>query len=201
MTLRIVQVSDFADLRVAIDDQPVADFPFSALPGMPDQEAGAAAGRQRLDNGIYQVMVNKARQVQIPAGKHTITLDNIAGDWLTLGTITFTKAISSRFADLVAVGLADESAGERIIWLHDAKSNWKSDRDGVTPRVLKDVELTIPISDSLPAKVTAQWWDTRSGEVISRQVVETNAAAVKLAVPAFSRDIALRLGRGEEIRQ
>jgi hypothetical protein len=108
---------------------------------------------------------------------------------MMLGHITFAKAKSARFADLIAVGLGDQQSGQRLIWLHDARSNWKNDLDGVKPRVLDDVALTIPTNAT---ELKLEWWNTRSGEVVATQAVAAKDGAATVIAPPFNRDIALR---------
>jgi hypothetical protein len=188
MSLHVGQVSDFGQIRVAVDDQSVADFPFSALPGMPDPEKPPK--RREEPPHYYLADINKDRQVQILAGKHTIEIQNASGDWVTIGRITFAKSKSSRYADVTAIGLEDASSGERILWLHDVKSNWKNDQAGIKPQELADVEVAVPAGSN--QKLLIEWWDTRSGEIVRRDTASAENGVVKLLAPPFARDIALR---------
>ena len=111
LMIHVDTVSDEATLRIWIDDNPVADLQYSALPGSPDQESTKLLPG---DQGVYQAVINKDRKVPITAGKHKIVLDNIAGDWISLSSITIPNAKSSRSADLNALALQDSSSGETL---------------------------------------------------------------------------------------
>ena len=86
---------------------------------------------------MYQAVINKDRKVPIATGKHKIVLDNIAGDWISLSSITISNAKSSRSADLNSLALQDASSGETLIWIYDATSNWQTDQSGNPPRQLE----------------------------------------------------------------
>ena len=192
MTMRFARVSDHAMLRVSVDGKPIADFGFSAQPQSPDQKnAKPAPGHP----DVLQADLNVERTIQLKSGRHSVALDNIAGDWVALDSITFAGAKSSRLADLSAIAMRDEQTGQTIAWLLDATSNWRNDRDGPQSSPQRDVLLTLP---ALPKTVAAssqlvvEWWDTRAGRVVEKQTVSPGNGELRLRVPTFTRDIALR---------
>ena len=128
MTIRVLKVSDFSALRVLIDKVPAKDFAFSALPGAPDQEKV-----EQRDPDLYQATINKDYSLQIPAGRHLIELKNIGGDWISMGSVTFSGAKSSRYAELDVYALGDEITGETIAWLRNQQSNWYNDSQKIPP--------------------------------------------------------------------
>jgi hypothetical protein len=193
MIVHVNEVSDSAILRVAIDGKDVADFPFSALPGSPDVESTEFHPEYQ---NIYHAKINKDRTVPIPAGRHTVTFDNLGPDWLSISSVTFTGAKSARFADLAAAALRDARSRETVMWLYDAMSNWKSDKDSLTPRTLDDVVLELPANDG--SRVSVEWWDTRAGNVIRTDTLAAEGGKLKLQPPAWSRDIAARIRDSEK---
>jgi len=193
MIVRVREVSDSSILRVAIDGKDVADFPFSALPGSPDVQSTELHPEHE---NIYQAKIDKDRAVPIPAGRHTVTLDNLGPDWVSIASITFTGAKSARFADLGALAMRDAQSGQTVMWLYDALSNWKSDKDGLSPRTLDDVVVELPAASI--SRYSIQWWDTRKGEVIRTDEVTAEDGKLKLQPPAWSRDIAARVRTSEK---
>lgn len=192
MVIHIGRVSDYSVLRVSIDGKPQADFAFSALPQSPDN-ANAKPLEDHPD--VWQADVKQDRRVTLGAGRHTVELDNIAGDWVSLDSITFTNARSSRYPAVSVLAMQDKVSGETIGWLCDMASNWKSDQDGIKYATFDDVVLTVPVPESLASKpMSVEWWDTRKGQIIARRegVTATDGALV-LNVPSFTRDIAVRL--------
>lgn len=187
MIVRVVKVSDYGVLRVYVDGKPEKDFAFSALP------ASVLKGGKthEIPGGIYQATIQKDCAVALPAGRHTIELSDLAGDWLAIQSIKFTNARSSKYAEVYTYALTDPHAGRVIAWLHDPQSNWRNDADGKAPKAITGANILIPkISDG---KYTVQWWDTYKGEVSEQSVANSKNGRLDLAVPEFKRDIALRI--------
>jgi hypothetical protein len=78
--------------------------------------------------------------------------------------------------------------------MQDPDSNWQSDRDHLTPIRFSHISLAVPLPRA--GTYTAQWWDTRRGVIVRKAAVtEKSGESVKLTVPPFTRDIAVRLVR------
>ncbi len=179
-------VSDFAVVRLLVDDEPVSDIMLSGLPGGP-----GVSNAKLSDEGMYQSDIDVAATFDLPAGQHVITLDTVGGDWAKLTSLIFTNAVEQRRADLSTYALRDEATGDTVLWLLDRTSNHLTDARAEVHRELDDVRLIVPIaSGHVPYRVT--WWDTRSGSHTS-QDVKAEGAELLLDVPAFSRDIAIRI--------
>ena len=188
MTLRIASVSDSAGVCVSVDDEVVTGFPFSAQPGAFDQQSA-----KRMDYGGYQAVFNKDRTVEIPAGEHTIALENLSGDWASITSVTFSEALSSRYSGLRVLALADGEAGETIAWLQDPSSHGGNDAAGLTPKRFEGLTMVVPVEREGAYRV--RWWDTRSGEVVKEVRLAAEKNVLVLNVPSFERDIALRVQR------
>jgi hypothetical protein len=193
LVLHILTVSHRANLRVQVDGQTAAEFPFETELGKGQDFESTKQFPEY--GGIYQAKFNKDRIVTLPAGKHVITLENTTGDWLEIGTYMLQGVLSSRYSGLRPLALQDRATGETLLWLQDPTSNWTSDRDGKTPRGWEGVRAAIPLS--VPGRYTAEWWDTRTGTILRRSPVPPRGGSVTLTVPSFRRDIALRLRRAE----
>lgn len=89
--------------------------------------------------------------------------------------------------DLRAFSLVGETTA--LVWVKNAGHQWFSpDRSKVTDATLSLVDL--------PAGAwRARWMDTRSGKVLADAKVDATGEAIELPVPAFARDVALRLER------
>lgn len=191
LTLHIGTVSNKAHLRVGLDGQIVGDYPFNAAPG---QGGGYQSTRQFPEyGGIYQALFNIDRTVNLPAGPHVLTLENTEGDWLQIATITLSQALSSRYSLLRAAALQDPGTGETILWLQDPESNWFNDRAGKAPLPQMGIHLVIPVPR--PAVYRLSWWDTRQAIPIHSQRLASQGKQLRVTVPTFTRDIALRVVR------
>ena len=187
--LSFERVSDYAVLRVSVDGDPKADFAFSALPGSPD--ALAADTHRHEQSNVAELNRTQSFAVDVPAGKHRIKLDVVAGDWVVLSSITFPGAMDARCANLDARVLQDSHSLETLAWIWDVRSNWKADQSGAEFTPVSGIELTVP--NVVAGIYQAQWWDTRAGVVIRTDKVRAKDQHLILELPSFSRDIALRL--------
>lgn len=187
MKLGIGQVSDYAVVRVLVDDRPVRDFFFSALPGSPD----AANPKYVPEHKLYQSEVNHDDALSLDAGHHRVTVDVAAGDWITISHITFTNVLAAKYAHLRALAVQDPQSGETLLWILDTRSNWKDDQTGQAPPLQDDVRVKLPAE--IERKLEVTWWDTRSGRILESMSVATVDGALTLRSPYFSRDIAVRV--------
>lgn len=187
LTLRAGRVSDFAIVRVSVDGKPIEDVLFSATPGSPGITAG------KWEDGHYSADIAAPRTLAaaIPAGKHRVTIDVVGGDWVTLNEIVFADALDNHYANLAAVAVQDAASKQTLAWLFDTRSTWKSDRDGPAPGQQAGVTMVVPNVSA--GTWSAAWWDTHAGKTVRTDQVSTKDGVLTLAVPTFSRDIALRL--------
>ncbi len=188
LTVHVGTVSSQAHLRVGLDGQAIGDFPFNATPG---QGGGYESTKQFPEYGnIYQAVFNADRTVVLPSGPHVLTLENTDGDWLEIGPLTLTHALSSRYALLRTAALQDAATGETLVWLQNPASNWDNDRAGRLPQPQSDIRLTLPVPR--PGIYQIVWWDTRRGVPSPPQRLTSQSRSLLLRVPTFTRDIALR---------
>jgi hypothetical protein len=189
LTLHIGTVSNFARLRVGLDGQTVGDYSFHAAPGL---GGGYESTKQFPEyGGIYQAFFNTDRAIALPAGAHVVTLENTEGDWIQLTSLTLSHGLSSRNALLRTAALQDTRTGETLLWLQDPDSNWFNDRAGKLPLPQTGLRLSLPVLR--PGVYSLTWWDTRTGVPFLSQRATALGAALPVAVPTFTRDIALRV--------
>jgi hypothetical protein len=189
LILHVDRVSVKAQINVMVDGRNESTFAFDASPGAPDHQSTTQLSSNPL---IYQAVINKDYPTPLSAGPHTLLLSNTDGDWLSLRSITFTNARSSRIADLHALGLRDSASGALMAWLCDTKSTWKSDLDGIKPRTFSHVHLQLP-AISNHSNYTVQWWDTRAGTVFKTETATSTGRWIALTVPDFLSDVAVRV--------
>jgi len=190
MVLHVSRISDYAMVRASVDGKPAMDFGLSALPGA----AGVTHSDYREENHVYQSDVNSELALTIPAGKHKIKFDVMAGDWIMVNNITFAGALAAKYANLGALALQDQAKGQTLAWVFDTRSNWKDDQADNSPPAEETVRIGIP--NLANGNYKADWFDTRVGKIIQSEKVLATAADsgnLTLSVPTFTRDIALRL--------
>jgi hypothetical protein len=187
MLVRAARASSPCKLQVSIDDQPATGFAFKPEPE-PDQGKGGQPPEAMFP--LYAVAESdRNREVTVPQGPHSIVLDLVEGDWLTLESITLVKARSASITGLQPLAMGDRASGELIAWIHDPASNWYGDSKKIQPSLLDDITMKLPAAKA--GKYQVQWWDTYKGEIIRSDTVKAEGGDLSLQPPPFRRDIAL----------
>ena len=185
LIVTVAEVSTASTLRVAVDGKAAGDFPFDAAPG----GKGQISTTQQSQYHNWVARFDRKCSIDLSAGPHEITMDNVAGDWMQLGSIILTNSKSSRVSDVRPVALQDAGSGETLAWLADVNSNWYADSQGIEPRKYETLHWSLPVPR---ARYRVEWWDTRGGRVIELQNVTARNGALLLRPPPFQRDIAVR---------
>lgn len=185
LIVTVAEVSTASTLRISVDGKPAGDFPFDAQPGGKNQ----ISTTQQAPYHNWLAKFDEKCVVDLAAGKHEITLDNVAGDWMRIGSVTLTRSKSSLISDVRPVVLQDAESGETLAWLADVNSNWYADSQGIVPRTYDTLHWTLPVPQ---AHYRVEWWDTRQGRIIEEQTIAARDGALLLHPPRFERDIALR---------
>lgn len=167
-----------AALRVDLDGQTVLakDFPNTNPPDKHDT--------------LNQY--NRAYAVDVPAGRHTLCVENTGHDWL-YGNFRFADALERLQPPLKAWAVAGEHTA--IAWLRVDGRSWR--------RVcgLKEQLPSAPPSVLvLPGLVKGTWdvelWDTWAGRPLQTLRVKVPASGeARIALPAIEKDLAVKLRR------
>ena len=191
--VHVSTVSNTADLRLLLDGQVADDVKLSATPPA-DPNAKPAYVSTQLHpefGGIYQAQWDQEYGIDVPAGDHTITLDNAGGDWLQIDRYTLTGYQSSRFPALTLVGL--RHGARAIFWAQNARHNWKN---------VSGHQDIPPITGALtavhglpPGRYRMAWWDTTRGAVTRRETLtlSAHAGALPLRLPPLATDVAAQI--------
>jgi len=137
----------------------------------------------------WQSTYDRDYEVPIPAGEHTIELENTGPDWVTVTGLTFTGCRDPKLATLDLLGL--RTGDYAILWVHDPASNWYDDKYGRLPGAIAGAKIALPGLRDGAYRV--EWWDTRKGEVLLTAEVTSHGASLPLEVPTFTRDIAAKI--------
>ena len=118
----------------------------------------------------------------LEAGPQQWRFDNSGDDWLELASL--------RVIDHVAMARAlILSVPERVLgWVHHRAHVWSSP---ASPRRVDDAVLFLEGLEDGPWYVS--WWDTRSGEVVYEQRIDSMGASAPIAVPPLTTDWAFKL--------
>ncbi len=187
VTARLGEVCSRAHLRIAVNGRVKLDRELTA------GAAGKGPWKSAKLLERWNVWVSDYDEdvaIEVPAGRHVVTFSNTEGDWLQIRSLTLPRYRSSRFPKLDVVGL--ESERLLLLWLHNGESTWRTEYGGKSPAPLKSLRASVPAASG---SWRVEWWDTFSGEVVRREVIQSASGRLSLAVPDLSRDIAARVER------
>jgi len=167
-----------AALRILVDGEPVLEKEFA------DPDGGAGHETRMEYNGAYGVA--------IPAGKHTITLENPGKDWFTLREITL------RSYDDAPVGvraLALRGRETALVWLRTDRFVWYASLLGMPREPARDVVLTLP--GFTPGVWRVRAFNLPGGEarMSSRVTVRDGDGQLRIVLGDVARAAVLRLVR------
>lgn len=112
--------------------------------------------------------------VDIPAGKHTLSINNPGTDYLVLGDITFTNYAYG----LSSVSRATED--EFVSWIYKRENLLGSG----------PIKGKIELPKLIPGDYTVGWYNTSTGELI-KETIEVTGKKQSLKIPPVDTDIAL----------
>jgi hypothetical protein len=113
-------------------------------------------------------------QINIPAGRHTIRLENTDGDWAHLR-----QFVLDPYAPQLGV-LAKAGKSLTVFWVFNR-----------TPDLKKPVAGTLRLPGLMPGTHKVTWMDTRSGAVVSQQDISVGEDGVgSLDTPGIATDLA-----------
>jgi hypothetical protein len=91
---------------------------------------------------------------------------------------------------LRVIGLSGKACA--YLWLNDARFTWhKVVIENAAPAEVKDAAVTLEGLE--PGAYKVEWWDTLAGKVIKQETAQADAGGLKLAAPAFTRDVACKV--------
>jgi hypothetical protein len=185
VTLRLGQVCTRAQMVIKVDGKVVVDRELTS--GEPGKGPWKAA--RKLEQ--YNVWVSDYDEdiaLDLPQGRHEIEVSNTGGDWFQIRSVTLPGYQSSRYPDVTALALAGDRS--LVLWLHNNESTWRTDYDGKEPTTLAGLRVGVPVRRS--GTWSVEWWDTRTGEVVRREKIESADNKLDLLPPPLQRDIAVR---------
>ena len=130
--------------------------------------------------------------VDVPAGRHEITLDNAGGDLIRFGYFILTNyRDAARYPDLDILGLRSEDMA--LLWIHSRLNQWYFKAAGF------DAEPVGPAIATLgglrDGHYQIEWWDTYKGEISKVEQTEVRGGTLDLHLPAIEKDVACKVIR------
>ncbi|MBV9468080.1 MAG: hypothetical protein JOZ57_02405, partial [Abitibacteriaceae bacterium] len=188
--VHVGDVSDTAHLRILLDGKAARDVELSAMPPKdPSVKPDYEKTELRPEYNSYLAHFNKDYDIDVPVGEHTITLDTVAGDWVSMDRITLTGYRSSRFPDVNLYGLTNGNMA--ILWAQNALHNWKNVTDKKEIPPLHNLATTL--HGLKPGRYAVEWWDTEQGRPTTKETLTSIDGLLVLRLPDLASDVAARI--------
>ncbi len=138
--------------------------------------------------------INQTYEIDVPAGRHTITVDNPGTDWISIAAYGFLGA-GSQVDSYVLLSEGKEIAAG---WLLNHRYNHKylSEKGEPTPAI--DGELVIEgFSDG---NYFLTWYDCLSGEIVGSEIVTAMNRQLSVSIPDLYWDLSFLIGGSDVVR-
>lgn len=145
---------------------------------------------------------NGEHWVDVPAGRHTITIRCGGPDWFR-ASFVLDGVTDDAFVPLWPTGLIHKhpTPGDlaAVVWLRHQDFNWGARRDGVPCPTITGAQVELP---GLPAgSYSVEWFDTQTGRMVATPSTPTEAVVevrnretfVRLEVPPLTESIAAKV--------
>ena len=163
-----------AALKVTLDGQTVLDKQF------PDPD-----GAEKTDT---LTQYNAAYPVDVPAGKHTLVVENTGADWLYV-VYSVPAYVESWEPRLRVLALAGEQT--TLAWVQHTDHTWSRLADGVKPAPASGTVLRL--SGVRAGRYRVETWDTYRGVVAGTHTCQATAGALSVPLPEIGTDVALKI--------
>lgn len=130
--------------------------------------------------------INSTYSINVPPGVHTIKVDNLGLDWITISNYTFTNIGSPLNTYFLKSADSKKIAG----WVHNKKYNWQYVKDTGVPAAINGATLTIPTMEN--GSYMVQFINCNTGAVISTINATASGNNLVISLPAVAWDIAVK---------
>jgi len=176
LTVKVSGVSGYGGAHVvgSLDDKVVLDKP------MPDTNPPGKHDTLQTYDGDYAI--------DIPAGSHTIKIENTGADWL-FASYVLERAERKDSPNLRLYGMRGKTIS--LIWIQNAIHNYgRIHATGRQADPIPSTTLTLP--DWPKGKYRIVFWDTYEGREI-RTITATAGPNLKIDLPEIAKDVALKI--------
>lgn len=128
---------------------------------------------------------NTTYTIQVPAGTHSIKVDNAGGDWYTISSYTFTNLGKPLNTYLLKSADKKRMSG----WVHNKKYNWIDAGPGKpVPAAISGATVSIP--DMANGSYEVKWFECLNGTVIQSSMVQVINGTLSVPIPNVTWDLA-----------
>jgi len=129
--------------------------------------------------------INSTYSINVPAGAHTIKVDNLGTDWISISSYTFTNIGSALNTYILKSADSKKSAG----WVHNKKYNWQYVKDNGAPPIVSGASVIIPGMQN--GSYMVQLTNCTSGASLGTVNATASGGNLVIPLPAIAWDISL----------
>ncbi|MGQ9729792.1 MAG: DUF5060 domain-containing protein [Candidatus Zipacnadales bacterium] len=187
LVMHVGRVSARARLQVNIDGQQAWEKEFVAGPA---GEGEYKATEWLEQYGIWQSTFDQEYAIDLPPGEHTLSLDNVEGDWLEVREYRFIGCLDPQYAGTLDV-YGIQTQDYAILWLHNRVHNWynRSHGNPIEPVTGASFEL-LGLRDG---SYTITWYDTYTGLRTCEEEARCGESRLRIVVPEVKQDVACKI--------
>lgn len=136
---------------------------------------------------------HSAYSIDVPAGLHSIKVDNSGADWIGIANYTFQGLGAPLSSYVLKAANNSKAAG----WILNDQYNWKylQDHQGEVPAAVSGATITVPGMQNGSYQV--QLYNCSTGDVIQRLTVKAVNERLTISLPAIEWDLAFTASRQE----
>jgi hypothetical protein len=129
---------------------------------------------------------DKSYAIEVPAGAHTITAENIGADWV-YASYSFTNYLAAPNLRVLALS----NAHSALVWVQNRDHTWPNARKGsVAPAQAAEVM----IGGLAPAEYRIEQWDTYAGRIVGTWAGKSRDGTLLITTPVgLATDVAYRV--------
>lgn len=128
---------------------------------------------------------NSTYTINVPAGAHTIKVDNLGTDWISISNYTFTNIGSPINTYLLKSADSSKLTG----WVHNKRYNWQYVKDNGMPASVSGATLTIPGMRN--GAYMVQFTDCSTGAVTTTASATASSNNLVITLPSVAWDLAV----------
>ncbi len=134
---------------------------------------------------------NSTYSIDVPAGQHSIKVDNSGADWIGIANYTFTGMGSPLSSYVLKAANNSKAAG----WILNNQYNWKylQDHQGVTPAAVSGAKIAVPGMQNGTYRV--QLYNCSTGAVVKSLSIKVLNGLLIITLPSIEWDLAFTANR------
>ncbi|MEI9947383.1 MAG: T9SS type A sorting domain-containing protein [Chitinophagaceae bacterium] len=129
--------------------------------------------------------INTSYSINVPAGAHTVKVDNLGTDWISISNYTFTNIGSALNTYMLKSADSKKIAG----WVHNKKYNWQYVKDNGVPAAITGATLTVPSMEN--GTYMIQFTDCTTGAVLGSANASATGNNLIVSLPSVAWDVAV----------